>query len=204
MLLIILIGVIVITSIRAFSDRNLYGKLMFNAYDVVHQKRFYRLFSHALVHGDWAHLFVNMLVLFSFGAAALQYYGYYLGGNANLLFLLLFILALPFSCTYSIYKHKDDFKYNAVGASGAVSAVVFSCIFFDPWNMIYFFGLIPIPGIVFGVLYLWYSYRMAKKGTDNIGHDAHFWGAVWGIVFPLIIEPSAFNVFISQLLNPNF
>lgn len=203
-MLLILIIAISITSILAFNDRNLYGKLMFNAYDVVHSKRYYRLFSHALVHGDWGHLFINMFVLYSFGSAARQYFQYFLNGNGDILLLILFVLALPISCTYSIYKHKDDFSYNAVGASGGVSAVVFACIFFDPWNLIYFFGIIPIPGILFGVLYLFYSYRMGQKGADNIGHDAHFWGAIWGVVFPLLIKPTSFLIFFSQLLNPHF
>ena len=91
--------------------------------------------------------------------------------------------------------------YSAIGASGAVMAVVFTSIFFDPWNKLYFFGLIPIPGIVFGALYLAYSWYMSKQNKDNIGHDAHFFGAIFGLVYPVIIDPSLLHHFISKLFG---
>ncbi|MDY0315521.1 MAG: rhomboid family intramembrane serine protease, partial [Bacteroidales bacterium] len=76
-------------------------------------------------------------------------------------------------------------------------------MFFDPWNKIYFFGVLPIPGILFGVIYLIYSYQMAKKAKDNIGHDAHFWGAVYGFVFPLFFKPELWEYFYLRLINFN-
>ena len=101
----------------------------------------------------------------------------------------------------SIKNHKDDPWYNSVGASGAVSAVVFTSIFFQPLAKLYFYAVIPIPGIVFGVLYLAYSQYMSKRKNDNINHDAHFIGAVFGFLFPLILEPKLINVFLGQLFN---
>jgi membrane associated rhomboid family serine protease len=113
-------------------------------------------------------------------------------------------LSIGVSSIYTIIKHKDDSNYNAVGASGATSAVVFASLVFDPWHLIYFFGVIPVPGIVFGVLYLFYSYRMGKKGQDNIGHDAHFWGAIFGLLYPLIVKPQLISYFFNQLINIQF
>jgi len=121
--------------------------------------------------------------------------------NGTFLFTLLYVTALPVSSAVSYRKHKDNPYYTAIGASGAVSAVVFANIFYDPWNLLYFFGIIPIPGIIFGAGYLYYSYYMSRKNIDNVGHDAHFWGAVYGFIFPVLIHPLSIFDFISKL-NP--
>ena len=119
-----------------------------------------------------------------------QSYGYYFGLKGILYYLLLYIGGTALSTVPSYGKYKDDYSYTAVGASGAVSAVVFASIVFDPLNKIYIF-LIPfgIPAIIFGILYLGYSWYMGKKNIDNIGHDAHFWGAVFGFVFTILLKP---------------
>ncbi len=203
-ILIFLIAATVIVSAKAFQDRSLFYKLMFNAYQAVHRKEYFRLLSHGLVHGDWMHLLVNMFVLFSFGRNLVTYFEHYLGINGSIGLLVFYLLALPVSSLFSLLKEKENPMYNAVGASGAVSAVVFACIFFDPWNLLYFFGVIPIPGIVFGIGYLYYSYRMGKQNNDNIGHDAHFWGALFGFSFPIIVKPSSIFIFLDQLITLPF
>jgi membrane associated rhomboid family serine protease len=142
-----------------------------------------------------------MLVLYSFGNFVISAFGYvFQFMNANLLFILYYVFAVAISSLYSVRKHRNNVYYNAVGASGAVSAVVFTAIFFEPYQMILFFGILPIPGIVFGILYLVYSYYMAKKGIDNIGHDAHFYGAIFGLLFPILLEPNLIKYFLSRLL----
>jgi membrane associated rhomboid family serine protease len=99
-------------------------------------------------------------------------------------------------------KNKENIHYNAVGASGAVSAIVFTSILFQPLSKIYFFFIpIGIPAIIFGILYLWYSWYMSKKNIDNIGHDAHFWGAIFGIVFTIAIKPSIILYFFNQITS---
>ena len=107
---------------------------------------------------------------------------------------------LPFTL-YSLLQQKNNPYYNAVGASGAVSAVLFTAIFFDPWNNIYFFGILPIPGIIFGGLYLYYSYYMSTKKADNIGHDAHFLGAIFGFALPIVLKPALLIGFLDLLLG---
>ncbi len=202
-----LIAIIVLTvlvSARAFQDRSLQYKLMFNAYQVKHRRQFYRLFSHGLVHGDWMHLLVNMFVLFSFGKFLLSAFQYYFSFNSSLLFLVFYVLALPISSLFSLRKEQDNPGYNAVGASGAVSAIVFASIYFDPWNPLYLFGILPIPGILFGAGYLIYSYKMGQRNVDNIGHDAHFWGALFGMTFPVLIQPSSISIFIQNLFTLPF
>jgi len=196
-LVIILITVVV--SVLAFSNQELFRRLVFNAYDIKHFKNTYRFLSYALIHGDWIHLLVNMMVLFSFGRIVEQYYGFYFGLKGILYYLLLYVGGTALSTLPSYGKHKDDYSYTAVGASGAVSAVLFTSIFFSPLEKILLYGILPMPGIVFGILYLAYSSYMGRKDKDHINHDAHLWGAIYGFLFPIFIDPSLINRFIYQL-----
>lgn len=196
----IIIVISSLVSIAAFSNRELYRRLVFNAYDIKHFKHGYRFLSYALIHADWIHLLVNMMVLYSFGSVVEAYYGVIFAQKSIFYFLLLYVGGTVLSTTPAYGKYKDDYSYNAVGASGAVSAVVFASIVFDPLNKIYLFFIpIGIPAIIFGVLYLAYSWYMAKKNIDNIGHDAHFWGAVFGFVFTIAMKPSMAMHFLNQL-----
>jgi len=167
---------------------------------VYHRFHVHRIITHSLIHADWMHLIVNMYVLYIFGGVCMNNFTLYFGEKANLYFLELYLFSLSFSSILSIFKYKNNPYYSAVGASGAVTAVVFTSIFFDPWNKLWFFGVAPIPGIVFGILYLGYSIYMGKKNTDNIGHDAHFLGALFGFIFPIIVNYQLFGQFIDKLL----
>ncbi|WP_462317440.1 rhomboid family intramembrane serine protease [Marinilabilia sp.] len=201
---IILIIIISAISIFAFSRPEIMGKLQFNAWQIVHRKEIHRMFTYGLVHGSWIHLLINMFVLFSFGRAVLYYFGQAFDGGATIRYLILFVSAIIVSTIATLNKEKDNPHYNAVGASGAVSAVVFTSILFDPYNPILLFGIIPIPGIIFGVLYIIYSKYMAGKNVDNIGHDAHYHGAIYGLFFPLLYEPKLAIHFFNQLTSFNF
>ena len=197
---ILIIAVTAIVSILAFSNHDIFRRLAFNAYDIKHFKNSYRFLSYALIHADWIHLLVNMMVLYSFGRNVEVYYGYNFGSKGILYFILLYIGGAALSTLPSYGKHKDDYNYTAVGASGAVSAVVFASIIFDPWSKLIIFPIpIGIPAILFGFLYLIYSWYMGKKNIDNVGHDAHFWGAVFGFVFTIILKPALFGHLLSIL-----
>jgi membrane associated rhomboid family serine protease len=197
---IVIILVTVAVTILAFSNHELFRRLAFNAYDIKHFKNSYRFVSYALIHADWIHLLINMMVLYSFGRVVETYYGFYFGNKAIFYYVLLYIGSTALSTLPSYGKHKDDYTYTAVGASGAVSAVVFASIIFDPLSKIYLF-LIPIgiPAIIFGGLYLVYSWYMGKKNIDNVGHDVHFWGAIFGFVFTIVLKPSLLNNLFSVL-----
>jgi membrane associated rhomboid family serine protease len=201
---IIIIIVISVVSISAFNRYDIMGKLQFNAWQIVHRKEIYRIFSYGLVHGSWIHLLINMFVLYSFGRAVLFYFDQAFDGGATIRYLILFVSAIAVSTISTINKEKDNPHYNAVGASGAVSAVVFSSILFNPYSPIYLFGIIPIPGIVFGVLYIIYSKHMAGKNIDNIGHDAHYYGALYGLIFPIFYKPELAIHFFNELTSFNF
>ncbi|TKG91092.1 rhomboid family intramembrane serine protease [Puteibacter caeruleilacunae] len=196
------IALIIITSlisVMAFKNQSLSYNMQFNASKVYHNKEWHRLLTHAFIHANYEHLFINMIVLFSFGTAIERYFGILFAEKGRLFFILLYVGGILFSNIYSLFTQRDNYYYNAVGASGAVSAVIFTSILLAPWNKLYFFMILPIPGIVFGIGYLIYSYYMAKKNVDNIGHDAHFLGAVFGLVFPIVLKPSLFVDFVDKL-----
>lgn len=202
---ILLIVITSIISIAAFNRRELFDKLQLNPYAVYHKKEWYRIISHGFLHADWMHLFINMFVLYSFGNSVESIFKQLAAEgiikSPVLSFVILYFASMIFATIISIKKQKDNYWYNSVGASGAVSAIVFTHIFFFPLRAIELYAIIPIPGIVLGLAYLAYSHYMSKRGKDNINHDAHFIGAVFGFLFPIVLEPKLINIFLDRLFN---
>jgi membrane associated rhomboid family serine protease len=199
----ITISIIVITAIVSFlgfNNEELFNRCRFNAYDVKHANQWYRFFSYGLFHAGWIHLLINMAVLYSFGSLVEKAFRYYFHSKYILYYLLLYIGALLLSVIPAYGKYKNDVFYNAVGASGAVSAVVFASILLSPLQKIYLFFIpVGIPGYIFGLLYIIYEVYMSKRGHDNIGHDAHLWGAIFGLVFTIALNPAIAVTFLEQL-----
>jgi membrane associated rhomboid family serine protease len=201
----ITIWIIVITaviSIWAFQRRDIFEKLLLSPYMVVQRKEWYRLITHGFLHVDWIHLIVNMLVLYSFGSYIEGMFAMCSPNYWVFHFLALYFGGMIVASIPSIVKYKNHYGYRSVGASGAVSAVLFAFIFFAPWGKLLFMAIVPVPGIIFGVLYLAYSSYMSKKGGDNINHDAHFFGAVYGFLYPIVINPHLLSNFIDKLMHP--
>lgn len=197
---IIIIGITAIISILAFQNKDIFDKMKFNAWYIHHRKQHYRFISYGLVHADWIHLGVNMFVMYSFGKIVEEIFVDHFNYKAYIYFSMLYAGGIAFSTIWDFGKYKDDIYYNAVGASGAVSAVVFSSIILYPAGKIFLFMIpVGIPAPIFGLLYLIYSAYMSKRGTSNIGHSAHFWGAVFGIIFTIAIRPAFLTRFIEQL-----
>ncbi|WP_256010824.1 rhomboid family intramembrane serine protease [Desertivirga xinjiangensis] len=184
----------IITSLYAFSNPQIYGKFMLHPYSVSRGERVYSIFTSGLIHKDWGHLFMNMLSYYFFAFTLEKQIG-------SVQFGILYLVSLALSDLSTILKHKDHFWYNSLGASGAVSAVVFSYILFFPDAEFYLF-LIPIPinAVIFGVLYLVYS-AYASKQSSNINHDAHFFGAIAGIIVTIIFDPWVISHFFTQLTS---
>lgn len=202
---IILVGVCVAISYLCFQNDQLFNKLKHWPYAVVHNKEYYRLISSGFVHGSWIHLLINMFVFWQFGEIVEAYYASIFGtGVGRIFYLLLFLITIVFADTSTLIKHKDNPHYAAVGASGAVSGIVFVYILFEPWNMLYLYMIIPIPGIVAGIAYLVYSSWAAKNSRDNIDHDAHFYGALFGILFTIALKPSLAVNFFYKLIELPF
>ena len=196
----IFIIITIIVSVLAFQNQTLYNKLIFNPYIINGQKQWYRFFSSGLIHADVIHLAVNMLVLYSFGGMVEYYYSEVFGDKAEFYFIVLYVSSLMISLIPTYNSHKFDLTYNGLGASGAVSAVVFSLILFNPVHRLCLYGFICLPGIIFGALYLAYCFYMGKRGGDNINHSAHMWGAIYGLSYTILLKPSLLMNFFEKLL----
>jgi membrane associated rhomboid family serine protease len=184
----------VITSLYAFSNPQVYGKFMLHPYSVSRGERVYSIITSGLIHKDWAHLIMNMVSYYFFAFTLERMIGHWQ-------FAVLYIASLALSDLSTILKHKNHFWYNSLGASGAVSAVVFSYILFDPFQGFYLFFIpIAIPAVIFGVLYLLYS-AYASKQSSNINHDAHFFGALSGVIITVIFYPPVVNSFLSEIAS---
>ncbi len=191
MTIIIIIVTLIITVIAFYSDEVM-SKMMLNPYQVYHKKEWYRMITHGFLHADWTHLIINMIVLYSFGSNVEAWFGKlkmagYIDSVA-ITYSLLYFGGIIIASMITLFRHRNNRWYNSVGASGAVSAIIFTSIFFNPLDKLYFFAVIPIPGIVFAILYLVYSSYMSRRSKDNINHDAHLLGAVYGFTFPLLID----------------
>jgi len=179
-----------LVSITTFGNRKIVQELIFYPPAITQQGQWYRFFTCGLLHADWEHLIFNMLSLYLFGATVENYFksDMLFGEMGQVLFLVLYIFALLFSLIPTFFKHHKDYHYRSLGASGAVSAIVFAGILFNPTAKLGFFLIPPIiPGYIFGPLYLLLSTWLEKKGKDNINHSAHIWGALFGIGFTVVL-----------------
>jgi len=184
----IIIFVTVIVSIVAFSSATIKEQLLFKPVLIQKRNEWYRFFTSGLIHADWEHLLFNMLTLYLFGEGLEAQFNRdnLFGENGAILYSTLYISAFPFSMITSYWKHKQNTRYASLGASGAVSAILFASILLNPTIKIGFFILPPvIPGFVFGPAYLLLSSYLNKKGKDNINHAAHIAGAIYGVIFTL-------------------
>jgi membrane associated rhomboid family serine protease len=185
----------VVTSIYAFNDHTLYGKFMLHPYSVYRKNKLYTLITSGMIHSDWMHLIFNMMTFFFFAFTLEAQIGSWRFG-------LIYFLSLILSDIPSVLKHKDDFWYNSLGASGAISGVLFSYILFYPLSKLYLFFIpIGIPAVLFGGLYLIYCVYASKQSRDNINHDAHFFGALTGIIITILIIPGIVPHFLSALVG---
>ncbi|MFK7906256.1 MAG: rhomboid family intramembrane serine protease [Chitinophagales bacterium] len=186
MLTLFLIAITGLISFYAFNDPTLRQKLIFYPYDIDKNNNYYRFISSGFIHADWMHLIFNMVTLYFFGRNVETYFSIYFGNMGLLLYLLLYLSSMAAASSISFMKYKDNVAYRALGASGATSAVLFVAIMFDPLMTLIIFPIpIPLPAIVVGIGYLFYSHWAAKNARDNIGHDAHFFGALFGVLFIL-------------------
>ena len=192
--LIILLTAIV--SLIAFNKPQLKEDLVFWPYQINRQGQFYRFITHGVLHADALHLIFNMVSFYSFGAALEDYLFVYIFGEASRAILaIMYISAIVFAVVPDYFKYRNSISYRSLGASGAVSAVVFSAITIQP-NLPIMFFFIPfkIPGWAFGIGFLILSASLAKKGGGNIGHNAHFWGSVYGVAFTYLAAKLYANI----------
>ena len=199
----ITIAIIIITAIisfTAFNNEKITNDLIFWPPMIKEKHQYYRFITSGFIHADIAHLAFNMITLYFFGRAMEMFFIAKIG---KIGFLLFYIVGIIVSEIPSYIKHRNNYQYRSLGASGAVTAVLFSFILLAPWQTLYVFFL-PVPAIIFAALYVGYSIYMDRKGGDNVNHSAHLWGAVWGIAFTLLMDPNVFPHFLDQLMKPSF
>ena len=192
-----IILITVMISLIAFSQRAVMDRLIFWPPAIQQKAQYDSFITHGFIHADGMHLLFNMFTLFFFGSIIESFYRQYL---YDLGFVLFYLGALIFAILPSYLKHKNDSRWASLGASGAVSAVLFAYILFQPWKLIFVF-FIPVPAIIFAVLYVAYSIWSGKKGNSNINHSAHLWGAAYGVIMTIMIEPKVIPHFFNQLMQ---
>ena len=196
---IIIIAITCVVSFTAFGNPKLLGALLFWPPAVTQKHDYSRFITYGFVHGDMAHLVFNMVTLYFFGRVIEGFINAHLGPYG---FALFYLLALIVSILPTYFQHRNDAEYRSLGASGAVSAVLFAFILFQPWAMIYVFFAVPIPAVVYAVLYVGYTIWANHRGRDRINHSAHLWGAAFGVAFVLVLKPDVLDLFLSRLAHP--
>lgn len=194
-------GLTVLISLACFNNHNLYGRLIFNPFEVEDDKQYYRLLTSGFIHTDFGHLLFNMVALWSFGNFVESAFESFFGTLGITLYLVFYLSAIAVAHLPSFLKRRHSTSYYSLGASGGVSAIVFAAILLDPMGTVNMFGILPMKGIVWGVVYLLYEQFASRHIKDNVGHDAHLWGAGYGVVFMIAAHPVVVSEFIAQVLH---
>ncbi len=197
---IVLIAVTCLISFLAFNDSNLKNKLIFSPYMYSKKNAWWLVLTHGFIHADYIHLFFNMYVLYAFGLNVEAFFGS-MNQIGPLYFILLYIGGMVFATLPSIVKNRENPSYRSLGASGAVSAIVFAFIVLAPtagMGLIFLPG-ISIPAFIFGVLYLLAENYMSKKGNTNIAHEAHIAGAIFGLIFLAFFDFEVYGNFLMEI-----
>ena len=185
----------VLISLRGFNDRVFFERYLFQVGSILNAKEYIRMLSSGFLHGGMAHLAFNIIALWSFGGLVEDFLG-------TVPFLILYFLSLIGGNLTSLFLHREEMYYRAVGASGAVSGVVFASILLYPQGSVYVF-LIPfaIPSWLFGIVYLLVSIYGMRAQKDNIGHEAHFGGALSGLILTLWFQPESGTRFVNYFIG---
>lgn len=201
-LTVLLILATCICSFVGFNKPAFLDRWMFIPYQIHHQKQWDRFVLSGMIHKDYVHLLFNMFTFYFFGAVVEQFLNFKFGPTiGGIVFVAFYFVAIVIADIPTYLKNKDNAYYRALGASGGTAAMVFSSIIILPLADICLFGIICLPGFILGVLFLIYSYTKGKTGGDAINHDAHLYGALFGIVFILLISPSSALSFVDQVLT---
>ena len=195
-----IIIITVVISYQGFNNYKIIDSLKHHPYTEHRNKEYYRMLSSGFVHGNTTHLLINMFVLYMFGnfieSVFKQLYSPTLG---PIFFLLMYLTAIFASDIPSHFKHRNNFSYAAVGASGATSAIVIIYCLLDPWN---WFIYPPVPAIVFAIGYIYYSHwAESRNKADGIGHSAHLYGALYGLLFIILTKPRVLAIFYAKIME---
>lgn len=195
----IIIGITTVISFYAFQNPAVLSSLIMNPYYTRGHKQYYRFVTSGFIHKDHMHLLWNMLSFYFFGMAIERQFAAMFGQAGGLYFIALYILAIVVSDVPTYLKHKNNPGYNSLGASGGVSAVIFAFIIFQPLSDICLYFALCLPGFILGALYILFSWYQGRKSNDNINHDAHLYGALFGLIFCIVVAPASIGHFFEQI-----
>lgn len=195
----ILIGITVAVSLYAFKEQSVLQRFIMNPYHVSKRGQYYRFITSGFIHNDHMHLIFNMFSLYFFGRAVEMVFSYIFGSTGALYFIALYVLGIVVSDVPTFLKQKNNPRYNSLGASGGVAAVIFAFIIFRPLDDICIYFALCFPGFILGTLYLVFSWYQGRKSNDNINHDAHLYGALFGLIFCIIVYPRSLAIFWDQI-----
>ncbi len=187
------------TSLYTMQKPRVLNSLMMNPFLITSQGQYYRLISSGFIHRDHMHLIFNMFSFYFFGTQLEYIFKEIFGSMGSVHYVALYVLGIVVSDIPTVFKNRHNKYYNSLGASGAVSAVVFACILFLPLRDICIYGVLCFPGVVLGFLYLVYSFYSSKKSKDGINHDAHLYGALFGVAYCLVFYPDSLRIFLEQM-----
>jgi membrane associated rhomboid family serine protease len=196
-----LIGITVLISMYAFNNEGVLRGFMMNPYMITSRNQYYRFLSSGFIHRDHMHLLLNMFSFYFFGGAIEQVFKILFGDWGGVYFILLYLSAIVVSDLPTYLKHRNDPGYNSLGASGGVAAVIFAFIILLPLEKICLYIAFCMPGFILGTLYVVFSYYQGRKANDGINHDAHLYGALFGMIFCIILYPESLPNFIQQVMS---
>lgn len=188
-------------SIYAFNNYGLMDKLLLNPYRVTRKNEYYRFVTSGFVHADFGHLIFNMLSLWFVGEGIERLFAFLFGASGTFYYLLLYILGIIVADIPTFLKHRKNANYNSLGASGGVAAVLFAAILYSPLMQVCLYFFICMPGFIFGLLFLGYSYIEGRRGTSYVNHSAHMYGAIFGMLFMAVVYPGSVPGFFEQVLS---
>ena len=197
----IFIVIITISSIYGWNNTGFQSKWMFNPYSVYHGKQYFRFLSSGFIHSNLAHLIFNMIALYFFGGVIERIYLKLYGAPGIILYIVTFLAGIIVSNLKTYYKFRNSSYYNSLGASGGVASVLFASIIYKPTVGICLYFAICMPAFILGAIYLIYSYYSGKRSADNVNHDAHLFGSLFGIVFTILLRPIVLIEFVQQIIE---
>jgi membrane associated rhomboid family serine protease len=193
----VLFALTLAASLYTFSNPQQFGRWMLHPYSISRGRQRYTLITSGFIHKDWGHLFFNMFTFYFFGFG-LEKLLVSLSTWGHVQFALIYMLGMVLSDLTTVYAHRNHPQYYSLGASGAICAVLFSYILFMPKSMLGVFLIIPMPAWLFGLLFLFYCAWAAKQARDGINHEAHFYGAIVGVILTILFYPNVISYFIQQ------
>jgi membrane associated rhomboid family serine protease len=196
-----IIIITVLVSLYGWRNESFLDGLILNPQKVFKRGQWYRLLTSGFVHADFGHLLFNMFTLYFFGTLLERVFDSLFGGSGPIYLLAFYLVAIVVSDVPTLIRQRNRSNYNSLGASGGVSALLFGAIMFFPTEKIYLYGALGVPGFIFGALYMGYSFYESRRGGGRINHDAHLFGAIFGIIVVILLYPPVLPSFVEQISN---